>query len=110
MSTASRSGKRSWRAFATRFPPSSRIVPCLRWLAAQATGRSTWQVLPDPFTRRTWPERHLPFRHLSDGTSHQVLKNFPSEAELRAQVGVRGTDVKYTAYRHYWLMAYRRAA
>ena len=43
-------------------------------------------------------------RKLSDGTRHEVLKNFPSLAELRARLG---GDVEVTEYQYYWLASYR---
>lgn len=43
-------------------------------------------------------------RKLADGSRHEVLKNFPSAAELRARVG---RDVEITEYEYYWLASYR---
>ena len=49
-------------------------------------------------------------RPLNDGTTHRVLKNFPSEAELRAAVKGIGSNVKYTAWQHFWALEYQVAA
>jgi ubiquinone/menaquinone biosynthesis C-methylase UbiE len=45
-------------------------------------------------------------RPLSDGTTHTVLKNFPSEAELRALLEGAGTQVKYKAWQYFWALEY----
>ena len=45
-------------------------------------------------------------RSLADGTKHVVLKNFPAEAELLADVGDSGTNRQYTALDYYWLLKY----
>ena len=45
-------------------------------------------------------------RRLDDGSEHVVLKNFPTEAELRADVGARATDVEYVELEYYWLLKY----
>ena len=51
-------------------------------------------------------------RRLSDGSEHVVLKNYPSEAELRADVASFGQNVSFTALEYYWLLSYdkRRVA
>jgi ubiquinone/menaquinone biosynthesis C-methylase UbiE len=45
-------------------------------------------------------------RPLDDGSVHRVLKNFPTESELRALAADVGTDVAYKAWRHYWALQY----
>ncbi|MEO8835143.1 MAG: class I SAM-dependent methyltransferase [Caldimonas sp.] len=51
-------------------------------------------------------------RRLGDGSAHRVLKNFPSEAELRALVdgGEAAAAATYTAWPFYWALEYRVAA
>ncbi len=53
-------------------------------------------------------------RPLDDGSTHEVLKNFPQEADARralqqaAQLGGRPVaDVQWHAFEHYWLIDYR---
>jgi SAM-dependent methyltransferase len=46
-------------------------------------------------------------RRLADGSSHEVLKNFPAASELRARLGRFGTDVTFSEYEYYWLATYR---
>ena len=45
-------------------------------------------------------------RPLADGSTHVVLKNFPTQAELLADVGARGTNLQYTALDYYWVLKY----
>ena len=45
-------------------------------------------------------------RRLDDGSQHDVLKNFPTEAELRSDLGERGTAVEYTRLEYYWVFKY----
>lgn len=49
-------------------------------------------------------------RWLSDGTSHRVLKNFPSERELLAMVSPYATGLRYHAWEYYWTLEYATAA
>ena len=46
-------------------------------------------------------------RRLDDGSAHRVLKNFPSEAELRAAAEGIGTAVEYKAWSYYWALTCR---
>lgn len=49
-------------------------------------------------------------RLLSNGTSHRVLKNFPSKQELLAAVTPLATDVRYREWEYYWALEYTTAA
>ena len=46
-------------------------------------------------------------RRLDDGSTHEVLKNFPSPQELQARLERFGNDVRCTEYEYYWLATYR---
>ena len=46
-------------------------------------------------------------RRLADGSSHEVLKNFPAASELRARLGRFGTEATFSEYEYYWLATYR---
>ena len=46
-------------------------------------------------------------RRLDGGSSHEVLKNFPTAPELRARLGRFGTEVTFSGYEYYWLATYR---
>jgi demethylmenaquinone methyltransferase/2-methoxy-6-polyprenyl-1,4-benzoquinol methylase len=48
-------------------------------------------------------------RLLDDGSEHVVLKNFPTEAQLRGDLSGIGTDVEYTELEYYWLLQYQVA-
>jgi Methylase involved in ubiquinone/menaquinone biosynthesis len=45
-------------------------------------------------------------RRLDDGSSHRVLKNFPTEAELRGLTAGLGEHLRYTAFDYYWAVEY----
>ena len=47
-------------------------------------------------------------RRLGDGSEHTVLKNFPSEAELRDDVAAFGQNIRFTALQYYWLLSYEK--
>lgn len=47
-------------------------------------------------------------RTLADGSEHRVLKNFPSESELRGAVAEVDEAPCLHLWRHYWALAYRR--
>ena len=46
-------------------------------------------------------------RALDDGSQHEVLKNFPDDAELGSVVSGLGDDVRVDCSRYYWVMEYR---
>ena len=47
-------------------------------------------------------------RRLDDGSEHTVLKNFPTEDELRADVAAFGQNMRHTALQYYWLFSYEK--
>lgn len=49
----------------------------------------------------TWQVRTLP-----DGSRHRVLKNFPTEAELRALLAPQATVTAWRELTHFWLIEY----
>jgi ubiquinone/menaquinone biosynthesis C-methylase UbiE len=46
-------------------------------------------------------------RSLSDGSTHRVLKNFPTEAELHALAEDLGASASYRSWQYYWAFEYR---
>jgi demethylmenaquinone methyltransferase/2-methoxy-6-polyprenyl-1,4-benzoquinol methylase len=46
-------------------------------------------------------------RRLGDGSEHRVLKNFPSEQDLRRSLIGLASTVRYTALHYYWFVDYR---
>lgn len=57
-----------------------------------------------PISRKDAEGNTYQVRRLADGSSHEVLKNFPSAQELRARLG---EDVRYVEYEYYWVASYR---
>jgi len=47
-------------------------------------------------------------RRLDDGAEHLVMKNFPAEAELRADVAGCGRELRYVQLEYYWLCSYEK--
>ena len=45
-------------------------------------------------------------RRLEDGSTHRVLKNFPSETELRSLAAGLGEHAAFMAWTHYWAFEY----
>jgi demethylmenaquinone methyltransferase/2-methoxy-6-polyprenyl-1,4-benzoquinol methylase len=45
-------------------------------------------------------------RKLDDGSTHEVLKNFPTESELRAAVDGTATGVQVEFLQYYWILSY----
>lgn len=48
-------------------------------------------------------------RTLDDGSSHEVLKNFPAPEEAFARLGPRARAPRWTAHTHYWILDYTLA-
>ena len=48
----------------------------------------------------------IQIRKLNDGSTHRVLKNFPSEPELQMALQNLGLAGTYTAWTHYWAIQY----
>jgi len=45
-------------------------------------------------------------RHLEDGTSHEVLKNFPPVQELRDAIEPYSSTIEITTFDYFWCMTY----
>ncbi len=46
-------------------------------------------------------------RTLEDGSTHEIIKNFPSESDLRDVLHGVAHDMRYTALHYYWCLTYR---
>jgi demethylmenaquinone methyltransferase/2-methoxy-6-polyprenyl-1,4-benzoquinol methylase len=46
-------------------------------------------------------------RKLADGTTHLVLKNFPTESFLRKKIADIVTDLKFINLKYYWILTYK---
>jgi len=59
-----------------------------------------------PIAERDAEGNTYQLRCLADGSENRVLKNFPSQAELRAQLEPHAAAFSYRALEHYWLAEY----
>ena len=59
-----------------------------------------------PVTERDVDGNGYQARRLADGSTHLVLKNFPSEHELRSLVADLGERAAFTSWTHYWAFEY----
>ncbi len=62
-----------------------------------------------PITRRDDAGNTYQLRTLDDGSTHEVLKNFPSREQALAAIGPRARQPRWLAFTHYWLLAYELA-
>jgi len=46
-------------------------------------------------------------RQLSDGSQHEVMKNFPSEARMRELLGAQVSEFEWTELDYFWTLSYR---
>ena len=82
----------------TRLEPGARVAFMdNRYVEGSSTAISRKDAQGDTYQRR----------RLDDGSSHEVLKNFPTAPELRARLGRFGTEVTFSEYEYYWLATYR---
>ena len=57
-----------------------------------------------PLSRRDLEGNTYQTRRLADGSTHEVLKNFPTTRELRERLGA---EAQVTEYEYYWVASYR---
>lgn len=62
-----------------------------------------------PISRRDDDGNSYQQRGLDDGSSHEVLKNFPTPGQAIAALGPRARDARWTDHRHYWVLQYQLA-
>jgi demethylmenaquinone methyltransferase/2-methoxy-6-polyprenyl-1,4-benzoquinol methylase len=95
--------------------PLARIDPFLAGLAERLEPGARVAFLDNryvegsstPVSRKDAQGNTYQSRRLADGSTHEVLKNFPTEAELRARLSRFGTEATFTQYEYYWLATYR---
>lgn len=63
-----------------------------------------------PVSRRDEQGNSYQLRKLADGSSHEVLKNFPYTPELIERASRCGTDAHVELLEHFWLLSFRSAA
>jgi ubiquinone/menaquinone biosynthesis C-methylase UbiE len=59
-----------------------------------------------PISERDAEGNTYQLRPLADGTQNRVLKNFPTEAELRRHLASHARTLEYRALQYYWLIDY----
>jgi demethylmenaquinone methyltransferase/2-methoxy-6-polyprenyl-1,4-benzoquinol methylase len=59
-----------------------------------------------PLSRRDTNGNTYQRRTLDDGSTHEVLKNFPTEEELRCALEGLATNVRVGFLPHYWIVTY----
>ena len=60
-----------------------------------------------PVSRRDDAGNTYQNRKLDDGSTHDVLKNFPTERELIERASLHGHDAAVEWFDYYWLLTYR---
>jgi demethylmenaquinone methyltransferase/2-methoxy-6-polyprenyl-1,4-benzoquinol methylase len=58
-------------------------------------------------SRRDAEGNSYQMRKLDDGSTHEVLKNFPAEGELIQRASRHGWGAHVDSFQHYWLLTYR---
>jgi demethylmenaquinone methyltransferase/2-methoxy-6-polyprenyl-1,4-benzoquinol methylase len=67
------------------------------------------QTSSTPITRADADGNTYQLRTLDDGSTHEVLKNFPTPAQAIAALGPRARDAEWVAWTHYWALRYTLA-
>ena len=62
-----------------------------------------------PISRRDGDGNSYQQRPLDDGSTHEVLKNFPTRREAMQVIGERARDADWIESAHYWMLAYTLA-
>ena len=60
-----------------------------------------------PLSRRDSEGNTYQTRKLDDGSTHDVLKNFPTDEELIARANAHGEDAAVEQFDYFWLLVYR---
>ena len=93
-----RSRQAEWLAqFHAQLQPGARVVLIDN---AYVEGDST------PIARVDAEGNGYQLRSLSDGSTHEVLKNFPSEAEFRTLLAGHAHDIAWQPLRYFWALSY----
>ena len=67
------------------------------------------QVSSTPLSRTDAAGNTYQQRTLSDGSLHEVLKNFPTREQAFAMLGPRARRPQWQAHTHYWVLSYELA-
>jgi demethylmenaquinone methyltransferase/2-methoxy-6-polyprenyl-1,4-benzoquinol methylase len=67
------------------------------------------QTSSTPLSRRDEEGNTYQNRPLDDGSTHEVLKNFPRRDEAFAAIGPRARNPEWIEFEHYWVLSYTLA-
>jgi SAM-dependent methyltransferase len=81
----------------TRLEPGARVV---------MLDNSYVQTSSTPISRTDADGNTYQNRTLDDGSTHEVLKNFPTPEQAVAALGPRARDADWQTYTHYWVLSY----
>ena len=85
-------------AFHSRLAPGARVLMIDNlYVEGSSTPVSRTDENGDTFQTRT----------IEDGSVHEVLKNFPTPEELKAQLAERCRDIEISLLEYYWVAKYR---
>lgn len=59
-----------------------------------------------PISRRDAEGNTYQIRTLDDGSSYEVVKNFPTAEQAVSALGPRAIDARWTPHEHYWVLEY----
>jgi demethylmenaquinone methyltransferase/2-methoxy-6-polyprenyl-1,4-benzoquinol methylase len=84
-------------ALHARLQPGARVVFIdNRYVAGSSTPLHRYDAAGNSYQQR----------QLADGSTHEVLKNFPSPAQAQALLGPQVQALRWVETDHYWLLAY----
>lgn len=84
--------------FHSRLSPGAKVIMIDN---AYVEGSST------PISRQDSEGNTYQIRRLEDGTENEVLKNFPSEAELQDSLSRHATDINVRSLQYFWIAEYK---
>ena len=67
------------------------------------------QTSSTPISRQDADGNTYQQRALDDGSTHEVLKNFPTSAQAIAALGPRARNAEWVSWAHYWALRYTLA-
>lgn len=88
------------RALHARLQPGARVVFIDN---VYQSGSST------PLSRHDEAGNSYQLRRLDDGSTHEVLKNYPQPEDAIAMLGPQAREPRWVAYRHFWMLSYALA-
>ncbi|MEO6033517.1 MAG: methyltransferase domain-containing protein [Burkholderiaceae bacterium] len=87
-------------ALHARLRPGARVVFIdNRWVDGDST----------PIARVDAQGNSYQLRSLTDGSSHEIVKNYPTRAEAADAIGTRAHDLQWRELEHFWTLDYTRS-